>query len=108
MLREALTFHQRGQLAEAAGLYRKILDSDPNSADALHLLGVIELQNREAEKGLALMDRAMALRPADPDILSNRGVALFDLQRPAEALESYDRALAIRPRDPKSLSNRGN
>lgn len=108
MLREALTFHNRGQLAEAAGLYRKILDSDPNSADALHLLGVIELQNRDAEKGLTLMERAMALRPADPDILSNRGLALFDLQRLAEALESYDRALTIRPRDPKSLNNRGN
>lgn len=108
MLREALTFHNRGQLAEAAGLYRKILDSDPNSADALHLLGVIELQNRDAEKGLALMDRAMALRPVDPDILSNRGLALFGLQRVDEALESYDRALAIRPRDPKSLNNRGN
>ncbi len=108
MLREALTFHNRGQLAEAAGLYRKILDSDPNSADALHLLGVIELQNRDAENGLALMERAMALRPVDPDILSNRGLALFGLQRLTEALESYDRALAIRPRDPKSLSNRGN
>jgi tetratricopeptide (TPR) repeat protein len=108
MLREALTFHNRGQLAEAAGLYRKILDSDPSSADALHLLGVIELQNHDAENGLALMERAMALRPVDPDILSNRGLALFALQRLAEALESYDRGLAIRPRDPKSLNNRGN
>ena len=42
-------------------------------------------------------DRALAINPANPAALNNRGHALLALGRYAEALDSYDRALAFAP-----------
>ena len=44
MARDGLQFHQRGQLAEAEQIYRKILAIDPRHADSLHLLGALAHQ----------------------------------------------------------------
>ena len=36
-----LAYHEAGRLAEAEALYRRILTTDPDHAEALNLLGVI-------------------------------------------------------------------
>jgi predicted TPR repeat methyltransferase len=99
--------HQRGHLAEAASLYLKILAQNPTHADALHLLGVIELQRGNLTAALEGIDRAIALDPTKAAYFSNRGVVLQDLKRFDEALATYDRALALRPDNPEVLNNRG-
>ena len=61
-------------------------------------------------EALAAYDRALALRPDDPNIpniLNNRGNALNYLKRHDEALADLNRALALRPDDPNALYNRG-
>ena len=45
-LQRAIAFQQRGNLVAAEQLYRAILDAEPDQFDALHLLGVIRLQQR--------------------------------------------------------------
>ena len=44
---------------------------------------------------LASFDRALTIEPDDAEALTNRGVALYELNRFAEALTSHDKALAI-------------
>ena len=61
MLKEALSLHQKGKLDEAASLYRKILAQNPKSADALHLLGVIEFQRKNPLAAIALIEEAIEI-----------------------------------------------
>ncbi|WP_395713897.1 tetratricopeptide repeat protein [Reyranella sp.] len=107
-LQEALAFHQRGQRAEARRLYEAILAGQPDFFDALHLLGILDLEDRAPARALAWFDQAIALRPDHPQAHSNRGNALFHLDRLVEALASYDRALALAPGYVDALYNRGN
>jgi predicted O-linked N-acetylglucosamine transferase (SPINDLY family) len=106
VLRKAISLHQKGQIAEAASLYRKILAQDPRNADALHLLGVIELQKKSPLAAIELIDRAIRVSPKTGVFFVNRGAALQDLKRLDEALSSYDHALALMPDHVEALCNR--
>jgi hypothetical protein len=48
------------------------------------------------------------LAPGHPDILSNRGVAHYELGRNTEALADYEGALRVRPKSAHVLLNRAN
>lgn len=107
MFEKALALHQKGQLADAAALYRKVLKRNPRNADALHLLGVIEIQSKNALAAIDLFDRAIALSPGNAAFFSNRGAALKELGRLDEALASLENALALQPHYAEALNNRG-
>ena len=107
LLEKAVALHKRDRHDEAASLYQTILADTPDHADALHLLGLVRLQKKDASAALELIDRAIERDPDNASFLSNRGRALHELKRLDEALSSYDRALAIRPDYPEALSNRG-
>ncbi len=107
-MRQALAAYERGALDEAERLSRAVLAADLRNFEAHHLLAVVEARRGRQIEALASYDRALALRPDDPQLLSNRGVTLGELGRPEEALASYNRALALRPDHAPALSNRGN
>lgn len=107
-MQPAFAAFQSGRLDEAERLCRDIVAADPARFDAYHLLAVIAARHGRQEEALARYDRALAIRPEDPQALSNRGVTLGELGRHEEALASYDRALALRRDYGPALSNRGN
>jgi predicted O-linked N-acetylglucosamine transferase (SPINDLY family) len=107
LLEKAVALHKSDRHDEAASLYEEILAQTPDHADALHLLGLVRLQQKDASAALELIERAIELDTDNASFLSNRGRALHDLKRLDQALASYDRALAIRPDYPEALSNRG-
>lgn len=107
MLREAVARHQAGDLARAEALYRAVLRTCQQDANALHLLGVALRQRGALEEALAHLDRAVALRPDNPLFLANRGAALADAGRLAEAVADLSRAAAGRPGDATTLRNLG-
>jgi protein O-GlcNAc transferase len=45
-LRDAIAAHQAGRLADAERMYQAILRVEPSHFDAIHLLGVVQLQRR--------------------------------------------------------------
>jgi predicted TPR repeat methyltransferase len=103
----AVARHREGRFAEAAVIYRQILDLVPDHADALHFLGVAEHQAGRPKVALEHMNRALALVPEHPDALSNRGNVHRSLSHLDEAEADYRRALALRPDDPNTLANLG-
>jgi tetratricopeptide (TPR) repeat protein len=107
LLQRALEHHQRGQLPQAEALYRQLLQAQPRHADALHLLGVIALQQGRFEAAVDLIQQALAVRPAD-NFHCNLGNALKALGRRAEAIGSYRQALALNPRLADAWCNLGN
>jgi len=107
-LAQAVSLHQRGEIARAQALYRQVLESQPGNGDALHLLGVTCTQSGRFEEALRLIDRAIARKPDEAACHANRGKALAGLGRLPEALASYDRAVALAPAYPEAHLNRGN
>ena len=63
VLRDAISSHQAGDLARAGSLYQTVLASEPDNAEAMHLLGVLNHQRGEHTRAVELMGRAVAIRP---------------------------------------------
>ena len=106
LLRQALAFHQTGNLAEAERLYLQLMRAAPQDATAPHFLGVVRAQQGRNREALALMDTALKLNPDAPEVLSNYGNVLRAEGRLDEALAAYDRALTIKPDYAAALNRR--
>jgi predicted O-linked N-acetylglucosamine transferase (SPINDLY family) len=91
----ALRQHQAGRLAEAERGYRQILQRLPDHADSLHLLGVIALQAGNPEAALALVERAVTLRPDGAIYRNNLGQVLERLGRDDDAARAYEAAIEL-------------
>src|SRR5690242_7057031 len=86
----AVSLHQDGQLAEAESLYRQILSAEPDHHDALHLLGVIELQRGRAQDAVDLISRSLASQPEDFNALNHLGEAYRSMQLLDEAMTCFE------------------
>jgi Flp pilus assembly protein TadD/predicted Zn-dependent protease with MMP-like domain len=66
-------------------------------------------QNDLGRSHLALphLERALAVLPDDPDVVYERGVALYELSRFDEAQRAFERTLALSPDDPWALHQLG-
>jgi tetratricopeptide (TPR) repeat protein/2-polyprenyl-3-methyl-5-hydroxy-6-metoxy-1,4-benzoquinol methylase len=108
LLTEAVRLHQAGQLDQAAALYRKVLTVQPNNADALHLLGMIALQQDQARTAAELISKAIAVNDCFAPYHSHHALALQNLGDMEGAVAGYRRAIALNPDDADSYNNMGN
>ena len=104
---EGLALHRAGRLDEARRAYEAVLAQDPRHFDALHLLGVACVQSGEAERGAALIARAIEVSPNDAAAHVNLAMALTALGQLEAALGSCDVALGLDPSSAGAHSNRG-
>jgi tetratricopeptide (TPR) repeat protein len=66
LLRQARERHAAHDVAGGVALARRAVATDPDNADALeHLATVLITRRRQYAEGLDLIERAVALRPAD-------------------------------------------
>ena len=72
---QGLALHQKGQLAQAKTIYQEVLRSRPSHADALHLLGVIELHFEAPALAVELISKSIAVFPNNPGSHLNLGNA---------------------------------
>lgn len=96
-----------GRIQEAAGICDQILASQPRRPDALHLLGVISYQTRRPVTAIALLERAIEIRPDRANYhydLGNAFVAAKELDRAASA---YQRAIDVDTRFADAYNNLG-
>ena len=107
-LASAVQLHQAGDRAKAEAIYRQILAREPNNGHALHLLGVIALQNGRNEEAVELIRRAIANGPDWADFHFNLGSSLAGLRRWDEAAAEFRRALQIQPRVAQTFLSLGN
>jgi protein O-GlcNAc transferase len=93
--------------AEAESLLRQILQSDPNDAESLHLLGMLYYQAKNYQTAAELVRRAVAEDGNLPAYQCNLGVILKDMGRTDEAIEIYRQVLARWPTESGALVNLG-
>lgn len=104
-LKEAARQHESGNLAVAESVYKAVLDAAPDQADALQLLGVLRHQQKKTDEGLALMERACAVAPTNPEVFCNIGGVLLDAGRVPEAEKKLRHALQLDPAHPQARFN---
>ncbi len=106
-IQEAIASHRAGRLSEAERIYRALLDLKPDHFDALHLLGVVQLQRGRLADARHMIEAALALNDRSADAHSHYGNVLGALGCHAEAVASYERALALKPDNAHALANLG-
>lgn len=100
-LEQGLKAHQTGDLNAARVAYRHAIELDSDSAEALHLLGVLEAQNGSLETGLALLERAVAQEPGEPVFRINLANAYARKPDAARAAMLMREAVGLAPGDPQ-------
>ena len=103
---QGLSFHHGGELGKAQAIYEEILKVEPRHGDALNLLGVIAMEDKNPQRAVDLIGRAAAIYTDSASICSNHGNALKSLGQFQAAVASYDKAIALQPDLAEAYFNR--
>ena len=106
-LNEAIRLHQAGQLKESAAAYAFVLQMQPRQFDALHLLGIVCIQQNNPQRAIEWLRKALKVNPESAHAHSNLGNALLASRQADAAVASFDRAIAIAPDFAEAHVNRG-
>jgi predicted O-linked N-acetylglucosamine transferase (SPINDLY family) len=106
-MRQGFALHQKGGVAEAAALYRRILEADPGYADASYMLGTIAESEGRAEEATALFRDAVAAKPEEPAFLFALGKQCYRARLFEEAVQRIGQGLAIQPADVDARNDYG-
>ncbi len=104
-LGEAVAAHQAGDLVSAKAGYLSLLGEEPKNADALHLVGLVELQNGQFLEALNWINQAISIMPSEAGFYCNRGKAYSGLGRTQEAIDDFRFATTIDPTHADSFLN---
>ncbi|HEX2861170.1 MAG TPA: tetratricopeptide repeat protein [Lacunisphaera sp.] len=100
LLQDAVVHHRAGRLDQAEALYRRVRAALPNHFDAVHLSGVVALQQGRAAEAVDLLSRAQRLGPKNAPCALRLGLALIAAGRAADAETALRTAVTI---DDKSV-----
>ena len=107
LFRACLRDHRAGRLAAAAAGYRQVLSKAPDDPDALHLLGLVALDQGEPARATALIQQAISHAPRYAAAHSSLGNALRAVGRATEAEQCYRRAIELDPKCTSAFNNLG-
>ncbi|TJV24136.1 MAG: tetratricopeptide repeat protein [Mesorhizobium sp.] len=101
-------FYQRGiayerlkEWPKAEPNFRKALELFPDQPQVLNYLGYSWVDmNMNLKEGLAMIQKAVDLRPSDGYVVDSLGWAYFRLGRFDDAVREMERAVSLKPEDP--------
>ncbi len=97
MFQKAVELQQNGALNEAEQIYRQILETAPNNADVLNLLGLIAQTRGIHGEAVNYFYKAIENAPQHWPIFFNLAVSLGALSKFVEAAEAYQKVLSLKP-----------
>lgn len=101
-MKRANALLDNGQAAEAKILYAQICALDRINAEAWLMLGIANKELGLADKAIAALEKASALRPQDALVQNEKGMLLAQAGRYREAIAAFRLALAGAP-DPAAM-----
>src|SRR5882762_4573187 len=105
---KGIAFHRAGRLNEARLCYESTLKAQPKNSDALHLLGLVYVANKQFDRGISLIQLCLRIQPRFADAHFNLGNAYQAAGELKQAAASYQQALALKPNFPAAQCNLGN
>lgn len=97
MFQKAVELQQNGALNEAEQIYRQILETAPDNADVLNLLGLIAQARGIHGEAVGYFYKAIENAPKHWPIFFNLAVSLGALGKFLEATETYQKVLTLKP-----------
>jgi tetratricopeptide (TPR) repeat protein len=97
--RRRLTRKQQRDIDIEIGFLEGVVRRDPGYVEALEILGDDYTKRGRHEEGLAIDQKLVALKPADPGILFNLACSLSLLKRLDEAADALRQAIQLGYRD---------
>ena len=98
---------RQGRRAEAESLIATRIAQVPGCGEAWLLLGTLQLDRGDVRAALRSLDRAVVLRPDDPEAGLRRAVAIFRGGDARSARDALDQLVAVHPSDPSVIFHRG-
>jgi tetratricopeptide (TPR) repeat protein len=102
------TLVAEGRTDESIAHYRRSLELDPYSTEALNNLGVALARLGQFDEAIVQYKRTVDIKADHFEAFNNWGVALSQLGRFDDAIERFDRALRIKPDYADAQVNWGN
>ncbi len=106
-LRAAIKDLRAGDIAEAAKLALAATTSDPENAQAFHILGIALEKMGHQHKALVTYEKAFALDPEDPELLINLGLTAWNLKLTDGAARMFQLYIQAKPDSPLGYNNLG-
>ncbi|MEO1200929.1 MAG: tetratricopeptide repeat protein [Pseudomonadota bacterium] len=96
-----IAYERNKQWPKAEADFQRALELDPEQPNVLNYLGYSWIdQGVNLDEALALVEKAVELRPNDGDIIDSLGWAYFRLGRYEEAVYVLEKAVVIRAEEP--------
>ena len=105
--RDALQRAAAGDFAGAERLLAQVVEAQPNSGQALHLLGQVRLKLGRLDAAREPLERAVKFLPRDAAAQINLAGCLTMLGEHQHALTALERAAKLKPGDAAIAHNRG-
>lgn len=93
----ALSLHDKGDIAAAAKLYRRIIDANPNNLHAVHFLGVAEAAAGNIDRAKLLMTRSLQSKPVNVEFIENYAAVLHRAGEHDELVQLCQHGLQFAP-----------
>lgn len=90
-------YRKSGNFDQAKQAYEKELQLSPNNPIAMYGIASIEIERNEAEKGMVLLRKVIAIYANAPAAYFYLGLGQSELGKPQQAVESFEKALSMHP-----------
>jgi len=97
LLEQASSFHRTGNIKEAETIYKKIINESPNSFEANHALGAINLQLRNYKESISWTKKAINVNSKHHAPYNNLGASYLALEEFYNAISAFSEAIKIKP-----------
>ncbi len=97
-IEDAEVAYEAGQVEQALEICEHLLEADPDSTDALYLMGEAMIELEEFEAAQEIFADLLRLEPDFAGAYNGLGVALFELCRFEEARDALNQAIELDPR----------
>lgn len=99
--------YRAGRVEQAAGIYRRVIEAEPDNGPANNGLGIIAFGSDQPDLALKFFSIAVHAQPSSPHFHCNLGNVLRAMGRLDECLASYGKSIELNPYFAEAYNNLG-
>ena len=107
LIKKAIELQKVGNLTEARSIYLEALQIEPDNHQLYKILSSLEYQNRDFDKSLKYIDKAIQFNKNSAELYSIKGFYLYISNKEKEAKELFEKALKLDANNIDALLNLG-
>ena len=105
ILKKAIILHQKNEFQQAQNLYQKIIEHEPNNFEATHLFACLNMQLKNFDYALKLINRSININPLHHAPHNNLGVIFKELKEYEKAIKAFKKAIDLNPNYAEAYNN---